>query len=129
MRKYLLAVAVITFAFNAGAQLTQLTKKDYENAERFMSYNIDPFIDGGNVRPNWLPGDQFWYLASTSTKSEFILVDPAKKTRTTAFDHQKLADALSIATGTKYDVARLPFQTIGFSADGKSVLFTVDSKK
>ena len=112
MRKYLLAVAVITFAFNAGAQLTQLTKKDYENAERFMSYNIDPFIDGGNVRPNWLPGDQFWYLASTSKKSEFILVDPAMKTRTMAFDHQKLADALSIATGTKYDVAKLPFFTV-----------------
>ena len=73
MRKYLLAVAVITFAFNAGAQLTQLTKKDYENAERFMSYNIDPFIDGGNVRPNWLPGDQFWYLVRRGSREQPVL--------------------------------------------------------
>jgi len=128
MRKYLLTLTAIAFAFTVNAQQA-LTAKDYERAEKFMGYNTDAFIDAGNVRPNWLPGDQFWYLASTSKKSEFILVDPAKKTRTAAFDHQKLADALSTATGNKYDAMKLPFQTIGFAADGKSVSFSVDGKK
>jgi hypothetical protein len=31
-----------------------LTAKDYERAEKFMSYNTDAFIDGGTVRPNWM---------------------------------------------------------------------------
>jgi len=128
MRKQLLTLTAIAFAFTVNAQQA-LTAKDYERAEKFMGYNTDAFIDAGNVRPNWLPGDQFWYLASTSKKSEFILVDPAKKTRTAAFDHQKLAEALSATTGNKYDASKLPFQTIGFAADGKSVSFSVDGKK
>ena len=128
MRKYFLTATAIAFALAAGAQHA-LTAKDYERAEKFMSYNTDAFIDGGNVRPNWMEGDRFWYLNSTSTKSEFILVDPAKKTRSAAFDHSKLAAALATATGAKYDGNKLPFQTIAFSADGKSVSFTVDTKK
>jgi dipeptidyl aminopeptidase/acylaminoacyl peptidase len=127
MRKYLLAATALSFAFTVNAQ--QLTAKDYEHAEKFMSYNTEPFIDGGNVRPNWLTNDRFWYLSSTSKKHEFILVDPVKKTRAAAFDHQKLAEALSTTTGKQYDAAKLPFQTIGFSSDGISVLFTVDGKK
>jgi hypothetical protein len=42
---------------------------------------------------------------------------------------RNLADALSTAMGGKYDAAKLPFQTIAFSADGKFVSFTADSKK
>jgi dipeptidyl aminopeptidase/acylaminoacyl peptidase len=129
MRKYVFTAAAIAFAFAADAQTGALTAKDYERAEKFMSYNTEAFIDAGSVRPNWLPNDQFWYLSTTSKKTEFILVDPAKKTRAVAFDHQKLADALSTATGTKYEAAKLPFQAISFSADGKSVSFTVAGKK
>ncbi len=128
MRKFLLSAATIAFAFAAHAQQV-LTAKDYERAEKFMSYNTEPFIDGGTVRPNWFGAEKFWYLSSTSKKNEFILVDAAKKTKAVAFDHQKLTDALSTATGKKYEASKLPFQTIGFSADEKYVLFTVDSKK
>lgn len=117
----------IAFAFSSDAQ--QLTAKDYEHAEKFMSYNTDPFIDAVVVRPNWLPGDQFWYLSATAAKSEFILVDPAKKTRSAAFDHQKLAALLSAAGGKTYEANKLPFQTISFSEDGKSISFSADGKK
>ena len=118
----------MAFAFAANAQQS-VTAKDYERAEKFMSYNTDPLIDGGNVRPNWLAGDQFWYLMTSSKKNEFILVDPDKKSRVAAFDHQKLADALSTTTGTKYDAMKLPFQAVVFSPDGKSLSFTVDAKR
>ncbi|MDB5211526.1 MAG: prolyl oligopeptidase family serine peptidase [Sediminibacterium sp.] len=128
MRKYLFTASAIVLAISANAQQV-VTAKDYERAEKFMSYNTDGFIDGGTVRPNWLADDRFWYLAVTPKKSEFILVDPVKKTRAVAFDHQKLAEALATAAGGKYDAAKLPFQTITFSADGKAVLFTADSKK
>ncbi|MEO8174462.1 MAG: DPP IV N-terminal domain-containing protein, partial [Sediminibacterium sp.] len=128
MRKYLLTASAIAFVMAAQAQQV-VTAKDYERAEKFMSYNTDGFIDGGTVRPNWMAGDRFWYLATTPKKSEFILVDAVKKTRTAAFDHQKLAEALATAAGGKYDAAKLPFQTIAFSADGKYVSFTADSKK
>jgi dipeptidyl aminopeptidase/acylaminoacyl peptidase len=127
MRKSFLTVTAIALAIATNAQ--QLTAKDYERAEKFMNYNTDPFIDGGVVRPNWLAGEQFWYLVSGSKKNEFILVDPVTKKRSSAFDHQKLAEALSVASNNKYEAAKLPFQSINFSADGRSVLFTADGKK
>ncbi len=130
MRKTILLLAVLASFGTANAQQANaLSAKDYANAERFMSYNTDPFVDGVVVRPNWLPDEKFWYLATTAAGNEFILVDPVKKTRTAAFDHQKLAAALSTASGNKYDGAKLPFQAISFSADGKSVSFMADGKK
>jgi hypothetical protein len=130
MNRYLLTVTAFALALSANAQQNApVTAKDYEHAESFLSYNTDPFIDRSSVRPNWLAGDKFWYRVSTAQGNEFILVDPVKKTRTAAFDSQKLADALSAAAGKKYDANKLPFQSINYTADGKSVLFTADGKK
>jgi hypothetical protein len=130
MNRYLLTVTAFALALSANAQQNApVTAKDYEHAESFLSYNTDPFIDRSSVRPNWLAGDKFWYRVSTAQGNEFILVDPVKKTRTAAFDSQKLVDALSAAAGKKYDANKLPFQSISYAADGKSVLFTADGKK
>jgi hypothetical protein len=77
MNKFLLPA--FFFAITSAAQAQQgnaLTTQDYERAEKFMSYNTAPFVDGGSVRPNWLPGEKFWYRNLTATGTEFILVDP-----------------------------------------------------
>ncbi|HEU4860713.1 MAG TPA: hypothetical protein VFT15_12795, partial [Chitinophagaceae bacterium] len=62
-----------------------LTVKDYQKAENLLGYNTQKFVDRANVSPNWLPGDKFWYRVMTPAGSEFILVDPAKGTKTAAF--------------------------------------------
>lgn len=129
MRKYVYTAVAIAFSMAAHAQNAALTAKDYERAEKFMSYHTESFIDAGTVRPNWLPNDRFWYLSATAQQNTFMLVDPVKKTRTPAFDHQKLADALSGATGNKYEATKLPFQTLQFAADGKSISFSAAGKK
>lgn len=130
MRKYLLPLAAIAVVLNATAQQPKaLSAKDYQQAESFMSYNTDQLVDHATPRPEWLPGDRFWYRTLTAKGSEFVLVDPARKSRTAAFDHQKLAAALSSAASKQYDANRLPFQTIYFSADGKGIIFKVDTKQ
>ena len=106
-----------------------LTIKDYQNAENKLGYNTQQYVDRGNVFPNWIPGDKFWYRVLTPTGSEFVLVDAAKGTRTVAFDHEKLAASLSSATSKKYTGSMLPFQVINFSADGKSITFRSDGKQ
>jgi dipeptidyl aminopeptidase/acylaminoacyl peptidase len=93
-----------------------------------MSYNTSPLIDGDNLRPNWLKDDQFWYLDESAKSKTFLLVDPAKKSKTPVFDHQKLAAALSSATGKSYQATKLPFETIHIAPDGRSVSFAVDGK-
>jgi len=81
MKKYLLLATGFAFTLSASAQQGKtFTDKDYERAEKFMSYNTELFIDKGSLRPNWLTGDRFWYQTSSSAEgTEFILVDPVKK--------------------------------------------------
>ena len=57
------------------------------------------------------------------------LVDPVKKTRTRAFDHAKLAAALSTAAGATFDELGLPFQTMDLSPDRATVSFNLAAKR
>jgi dipeptidyl aminopeptidase/acylaminoacyl peptidase len=130
MNKFLLAVIPCALVFSAHAQQgPPLTAKDYERAESFLSYGTEPLVDNNNVRPQWLAGDRFWYRILTAQGSEFVLVDPAKRTRVAAFDQQKMALSLSTATGKQYTAAMLPFTSFNFSADGKAIIFEADSKQ
>jgi len=130
MNRLLLTIIACTIVLSVGAQQSKsLTTQDYQQAESQMAYNTQKYVDRGNVSPNWLPGDKFWYRTLTADGSEYVLVDPAKGTRMVAFDHQKLAASLSSATGKTYTAAMLPFQSISFSADGKSISFRADGKQ
>jgi len=130
MNKLLLTVIPCALVLSVRAQQgSPLTTKDYERAESFLSYGTEPFVDNNGVRPEWLPDGKFWYRNLNATGSEFILVDPSKAARAAAFDHQKLAAALSTATGKQYSGSMLPFSSISFSTDGKSVIFNADGKQ
>jgi dipeptidyl aminopeptidase/acylaminoacyl peptidase len=129
MNKFLLTTLFFALASASNAQQVTLSTKDYEHAETLLNYNIDPLIDHGSVHPNWLPGDSFWYRDLNAGGSEFIFVDALKGTRSAAFDQQKLASALSSATGKKYDPSMLPFQSFSYSADGRSIIFQADDKQ
>src|SRR4029077_1530025 len=100
-----IALIPASFAFVAPARAQQraLTSDDYARAEKFMGYNTTPLVLHGGVRPNWLPDDRFTYRITTAEGNEFLIVDPAKGTREPAFDHAKLAAALSAAAGATYD--------------------------
>ena len=131
MHKYLLAfiAAAVAMATAAPAQqLPALTADDYARAERFLSYNTQPLVDGAAGEPHWLANDRFWYQVLTAQGSEFILVDPARKIRTAAFDQTRLAAALSAASGQPYTGARLPFRSFTFLPDEKKVSFAVQGK-
>ncbi len=98
-----------------------VTAADYARAEKFMNYNTAPRVLRSGVRPNWLANDRFWYRVLTESGNEFMLVDPVKGTRLPAFDHARLAAALSAAAGPRYDAAHLPFTEIDLSEDSQTV--------
>jgi len=71
----------------------------------------------------------FWYRNDLSGNTrEFILVDAEKGTRKKAFDHVKLAEALSKATDEKYTADQLPMNYIEFTDNGKAILFIAAEK-
>lgn len=102
-----------------------LTAADYARAERLMGYNTTPLVYGGAVRGTWLSDDRLWYRNAIREGVEFILVDPARRTRERLFDQVKLAAALSSVADTTYDPWHLPFVRLEFSADPRVV--TVDA--
>lgn len=104
-----------------------LTVADYQRAEKFMAYNTRPLVYH-DVKAKWLAGERFWYRDAGPDGAEFVLFDAAHGTRQPAFDHAKLAAALSAASGTNYSAAKLPFMTFDFSEDGKSISFSAKGK-
>jgi dipeptidyl aminopeptidase/acylaminoacyl peptidase len=111
------------------AQPRVFTSADYSHAEQFMPYNTTPLVFRTGVRPNWLAEDRFWYRVTTPAGAEFVLVDPAKGTRVPAFDHAKLAAALSKAANAAYEPNSLPFTDIDLTADAEFVSFNASGRR
>ncbi len=118
---------VLACVLRAGAQ-RQLTDADYARAERFMSYNVAPLVFHGVSDPQWLADGRFWYRDNGPEGTTFVMVDPARRTVTPAFDHAKMATALTRMPDAKSVVVagRLPFRE--FEMVGSSVLVDVNGQ-
>ncbi|WP_260735426.1 S9 family peptidase [Tunturiibacter lichenicola] len=79
------------------AQGTQLTSADYARAEKFMGYNVNSLVYHGVARPTWMADGRFWYKDFGPDGLTLMVVDPARGTTAPAFDHVKLAKALTAA--------------------------------
>ncbi len=82
------------------------------------------------LTPHWFANDsKFWYRNDLrGGKKEFVLVDCEKGARQPAFDHDKLAAALSKAAGQDFSSDHLPFSSISFSADARTLKFDAAGK-
>jgi len=100
-----------------------LSARDYQQAERFLAASVRDLVSGTSVSPNWMEGGRFWYRNAIPQGAEFIRVDPARRTRERAFDHERLARALSEASGVAYTAFDLPFTTFQPTPDNRSIRF------
>ncbi len=112
-----------SYAQDSGS--VKVTKEDYARAEKFLSGNTFPLVHGYSIRPEWISRDFFWYMKAVDGGTEFLLVNARKKTSQRAFNHEKLAAALSEATGKEYKPLELPFYNLSFSQDRKQISFRV----
>jgi dipeptidyl aminopeptidase/acylaminoacyl peptidase len=117
----------LAFALDCAAQ-PALTTADYARAERFMGYNTNPLVYHA-VHPAWTAGELLWYRDTDADGTRFVLFDPVKLTKEPAFDHAKLAAALSAVAGRKYEANKLPFNAIEISDDRSSVAFRVGPQR
>ena len=85
------------------------TAADYAQAERFMDYNVKPLVYHTVKDPAWLADGRFWYRDYGPDGIAYMLVDPAKRTKTPAFDQEKLAAALNEGTRSAKAPIQLPY--------------------
>ena len=128
-----IAALILLTALPAFAQQSNtssaLTAADYARAEKWMGYNTNPLVFRAGVRPSWQGDERFWYRVATAEGTEFVMVNSASGTKSPAFDHAKLAAALSASAGTAYDAHHLPFTDFEMSADGQTISFTVQRQR
>ena len=80
------------------------------------------------MAPHWIAKtNRFWYRKASPKGVEFLLVDLSQTTTRPAFDQERLATALSKVPKRDYKPTELPFDTLEFSEDGKSIRFHIES--
>jgi dipeptidyl aminopeptidase/acylaminoacyl peptidase len=106
----------------AGLVLTELPQaigqtNESRTSRRNRSSRIEPGVYKARIQPHWFADNtQFWYRNDLRDGAkEFILVDALHGIRAAAFDHEKLAAALSSAAGETFAPERLPFSEITFT--------------
>ncbi len=103
----------------------QGTLADYERANNLRERFEGLVVDAPEV-PSWIgETSRFWYRKSVLRGNEFVLVDAATLEKRPAFDHQRLAAALSSGRDTTYTAITLPFSTIAFRDDEETLEMTV----
>ena len=103
-------IATLLTIFTAATALhAQGTLADYQRAHDLQARARDLVVNTPGP-PHWI-GDShhFWYAHSVKGGAEYVLVNADAGEKKLAFDHARLADAVSKVTGHHYTAQSLPF--------------------
>ena len=101
--------ALSSLLLGCGAMYGQGTLADYERGQALTGKSQGLVVNVPGPA-NWIgETDHFWYARTVKGGAEFVVVDAAAATKKAAFDHEKLAAAISSATGKTYTALTLPF--------------------
>src|SRR5258708_34011590 len=82
----LVAAALVLIGTTAGIaqQKRAVTTADYDRAVKMLAPGLNGLVVGDTVNATWLPDGRFWYVRTTLTGTENMVIDPVTKTRETA---------------------------------------------
>ena len=113
-----------TAPVSASEQETALTRADVERASLFYPANVRKLVRNAAPVPNWIAGgDRFWYRHEIEGGFRFMTVDAATGHAEPSFDHQALAAMLARELGKQVLPRQLPFASITYSPDMRTVSF------
>ncbi len=116
-----LTLSVLTTAQTNGLQA------DYDRANSLTTRTRNKVYDSAEA-PTWIPGsEKFWYRKTVRGGNAFVLVDAVAGTKAPAFDHAKLASALSTTAGATYTAVTLPFTTFTYADNLSAIVFSIGS--
>lgn len=97
MKKIFITALIGTLSFAVTAQNDKkiLTAANYEQATKFLSFNTNKWVYRTNVNPNWLADGRMWYVVSTSTTKEYVLINPADGSRKTGLNKNSILPELA----------------------------------
>ncbi len=116
-----LSVVVIA-ALLPHAARAQGTLEDYRRSSTISQKFSNLMVGVVQSGPFWVGStNRFWYRVSVSGGFQFVLVDADAWSKQPAFDHARLATALSTAAAGQYTAITLPFTTFNFVNDQQAI--------
>lgn len=94
---------------------------DYRRAKQFLGWNAEDLISHDTVDPVWIDENRFWFRDRVQDGHRFVLVDPEQNRQVEAFDHDRLAAALSQAADTTLVGRSLPFDDFKFEDEEQAI--------
>src|SRR5262245_15712653 len=101
----------------------QVTQADYDRAAGVRA-RYQGLVYDNPERVTWIGStSRFWYRKSVKSGFQFVLADAATLKKEPAFDHERLATSLSTTLGEKVSPLKLPFTTVLFVDNERSIEF------
>ena len=124
MTKKILSLLLYVFIWNINAQDTfqTITKKDYQRATKFLSFNTFPLLYNGTVNPHWTPSGDLWYQNHTKNGEEYVWVNSKNGKKEIAASKEELFNKHDYSAESKTEIKRTEI----LSPDGKKVVFIRD---
>ena len=114
------------FAADAAAQVR---REDYDRALA-LRQRYEALVSGVPEPAIWVgTTHRFVYRHSVNAGYEFIVVDAATGQKQPAFDHQRLADALSKLRSASWTARTLPFTSFRFGDQEQTIEFQIEQAR
>src|SRR6478672_647316 len=110
---------------NGAAAQSQVTEADYARAEKMLSITTAPLVDHAIQGVKWLDDGHFVYVDNDANGTRLMRMDAASGQAAPAFDHSKMAKALSAVVGKQVDPKRIDKTVQGVDLAGNQYDFTV----
>jgi dipeptidyl aminopeptidase/acylaminoacyl peptidase len=122
--------AILAIFLVSGTALVAQDAKPTQNNGRDLRKLTENTVYRDRIQPHWLSDNtRLWYKVKTGADTqEFILVDAVKGERKRAFDHDRLAKALSDAGVKDASPDRLPIDKLEFKEGENTVVFRAGGK-
>src|SRR3954471_19367308 len=130
VRRLAVAGALMSAAV-AGAQQPTANKANWTLSNMFAdTATLRRVSYTTSLTPNWINGgDSLWYNWRDHNACNYYVAYPRLKAKTLMFDHSKLASQLSVLHKKPFDPTRLPFNSVEFAKDAKSMNFGVKGQR
>jgi len=113
-------------AIATGFAQAAATQADYERAAGLAAKYRELLVDVPE-NPVWVAGeDTLVYSKNSNGGHEFVQVDAASGQKSAAFDHARLADALSKAAGREFKPTDLPLMRFQFTEKKTAIEFLLE---
>jgi dipeptidyl aminopeptidase/acylaminoacyl peptidase len=123
------SIFILFLVFGPVFLSAQGTQADYERAFGLRE-KLTNLVLNMPERPAWVEKtSRFWYRKLVKGGFEFNIVDAATIKKKLAFDHERLAAALAPVLQEEVDPKKLPFRSIRFVNDEKSIEFDIGEWK